>query len=304
MTMPASAAPATALRSMTGCGEGAAVDGRSGCRVELRTVNNRFFKFSLRARDGFSALEGRAEAVVRARVRRGSVQMNLDVTGPAAPAGRRLDPVQLEAYLDQLEDFCAGHDLPVPRSVDGLLGLPGILVDEPPDGAAAERVWPLVSRALDDALDKLDAMRVAEGAALARELAAICGDVRRLAGSIAARVPRMLEEHRARLADRVAKLLEPRGVALGPADLAREIAIVAERSDIAEELARLDSHVVQFERLLGEEGSGRALDFLTQELAREANTIGSKALDVQIAPAIVELKTCVERLREQVQNIE
>jgi uncharacterized protein (TIGR00255 family) len=102
----------------------------------------------------------------------------------------------------------------------------------------------------------------------------------------------------------VAKLLEPQGVALGPADLAREVAIVAERSDIAEELARLESHVVQFERLLGEEGSGRALDFLTQELAREANTIGSKALDVQVAPAVVELKTCVERLREQVQNIE
>jgi uncharacterized protein (TIGR00255 family) len=290
--------------SMTGCGEGVATDGPSTCRVELRCVNNRFLKLSLRSREGFSTLESQIEAAIRRRVRRGAVQMTLDVTGPAAPAARTLDQAQLEAYLGQLEHFCARHDLPVPKSIDGLLGLPGILAESLPSKEAIERTWPLVARALDTALDGLDAMRRAEGNAMARDMRETCRTIVALVASIRSRVPAVLEEHRARLHERVGKLLESRGATLAEADLAREIALVAERSDIAEELVRLESHIGQFDRLLEEESPGRSLDFLTQELAREANTIASKSLDVGIAHAVVELKTQIERLRELVQNVE
>jgi uncharacterized protein (TIGR00255 family) len=290
--------------SMTGCGEGVATDGPSTCRVELRTVNNRFFKFSLRGREGFSALEPRIEPLVRGRIRRGTVQMTLDLSGPAAPGMRRVDRQQLEAYLDDLEDFCSTHDIPVPQSVDGLLTLPGILVDASLTPEAVEQTWSLVSRALTQALDRLDAMRRTEGAALARDMRSICEGVRALAAAIQSRVPAAVEEHRARLQERVARLLQGQAAAITPADLAREVAILADRSDVAEELVRLESHVAQFETLLDDDAPGRALDFLTQELAREANTIGSKSADVAIAHAVVELKTLIERLREQVQNIE
>lgn len=291
-------------RSMTGCGEGVASEAASTCRVELRSVNNRFFKLSLRTREGFGGLEARVEAAIRARVRRGAVQIDLDLAGPAAAAARRLDRVQLEAYLEDLEHFCATHDLPAPRGIDPLLALPGVLLDAAPDAAAVERAWPLVARALDIALDRLDAMRAAEGEALAADMRRTCDEVRVLVAAIRERVPAALAAHRERLVDRVSRLLADTGTSLTEADIAHEVALIADRSDIAEELVRLESHVAQFDRLLSQEAAGRSLDFLAQELAREANTIASKSLDVETAHAVVELKTRIERIREQVQNVE
>ena len=302
--MRGSAAPSTPLRSMTGCGAGSATDGQSTCRVEIRTVNNRFLKFSIRAPEGFAALESRMEAAIRERVRRGAVQVDVALTGPAAPAGRRLNTDQLQSYLDDLERFCADRNLPLPSAIDGLLALPGILVDAAPDAAAIERTWPLVSRALAEALDRLDAMRALEAEALAAELRGICGEIRSISAVIAARVPRLVEEHRARLVERVGSLLQPHGVGVAVADVLREVALVADRGDVAEEIARIGSHVGQLERLLATEAAGRPLDFLAQEFAREANTIGSKVADSEVAHAVVDLKTRIERLREQVQNIE
>jgi uncharacterized protein (TIGR00255 family) len=161
-----------------------------------------------------------------------------------------------------------------------------------------------VSRTLDEAVMRLDQMRRAEGAALAADMRAICGEIRGIAAGIAGRVPQVVAAYRDRLHERVAKLLVERGVTLAENDLAREVALLADRIDIAEELVRLESHVAQFDRLLDEESPGRSLDFLSQELGREANTIASKSLDVEIAHAVVEIKTRIERLREQVQNLE
>lgn len=289
---------------MTGCGEGLATEGANTARVEVRCVNNRFLKVTLRSREGFALLEARVEAVVRERIRRGAVQVALDLAGPVAPASRGIDQVQLAAYLDQLEDFCATHDLPVPKTVDGLLSLPGILLESAPTQETIDAAWPLVRRALDAAIDGLERMRRAEGDSMARDMLATCDEIRALAATIRERVPTVLVEHRQRLRDRVAKVVEQQGLKLGEGDLAREIALLADRTDIAEELVRLESHLDQFARLLSEDSPGRSLDFLTQELAREANTIGSKSSDVTIAHAVVEMKTRVERLRELVQNLE
>jgi uncharacterized protein (TIGR00255 family) len=147
-------------------------------------------------------------------------------------------------------------------------------------------------------------MRRTEALALAADMRSTCRDIIGLVAAIRARVPGILADHRARLVERVSRLLEQNGTALTEADIAHEVALIADRSDIAEELVRLESHVAQFERLLETESPGRSLDFLAQELAREANTIASKSLDVEVAHAVVELKTRVERLREQVQNVE
>jgi len=290
--------------SMTGCGEGIAVDGETTCRIELRGVNNKHFKLALRAREGFAGLEGRIEAAIRRRVRRGTVQATLEVSGPSATAARGLDHAQLGRYLDELELFCARRTIPLPASVDGLLGLPGILLDAQPDAAEVEKVWPLVAQALDQALDRFDRMRRAEGAALAADMRATCREITGLATGIGDRVPRVVAAYRDRLMERVTKLLADRGTTLTEADVAREVVLVADRTDIAEELVRLQSHVDQFDRLLDEESPGRALDFLAQELGREANTIASKSLDVQIAHNVVEIKTRIERVREQAQNVE
>jgi len=162
----------------------------------------------------------------------------------------------------------------------------------------------LVAEALERALDGLDTMRRAEAAALVGDMRVICHEIGGLVAAIRTRVPQAVERQRTRLHERVASLLAERGVTLTEADLAREIALVADRTDITEELVRLESHIAQFERFLGEESPGRQLDFLSQELAREANTIAAKSADVEIAHVVVELKTLVERLREQVQNLE
>jgi uncharacterized protein (TIGR00255 family) len=162
----------------------------------------------------------------------------------------------------------------------------------------------LIHRGLDAALDGLARMRRAEGDALGYSMKTGCGAIIQSIAAIQQRVPAVLAEHRSRLNDRVTKLLEGSGATLSAADLTREVALIADRSDIAEELVRLESHVAQFSRLLEEESPGRSLDFLSQELAREANTIASKSVDVVIAHMVVDLKTHIERLREQVQNIE
>lgn len=290
--------------SMTGCGDGIAAEGASTCRVEVRSVNNRFLKVSLRTREGFSLLESRVEEAVKRRVRRGAVQVSLDLSGPVAPVARSLDRAQLNAYFDQLEAFCAERGIDTPRAVDGLLSLPGILVESVPSQDAVLAAWPLVERALVAALDGLDRMRRTEGESLARDMLATCTAVRDVVERIRLRVPAVVAEHHHRLHERVSKVLEQQGQQIAAADVAREIALLADRTDIAEEIVRLGSHLEQFASLLREDSPGRSLDFLSQELAREANTIGSKSADVGVAHAVVELKTHIERLREQVQNLE
>jgi len=289
--------------SMTGCGSAAAAEGATAVRVEIRGVNGRQFKMTLRASEGLAALEPRIEAVVRRRVERGTVHVAVVAVGPAVGGGRRIDLAQLGAYLDDLESFAAARGLPVPQSADAVLGLPGVVTDAGGDAEAAERAWPLVERALAGAVDAFDRMRRDEGAMLATEMRAMCGDIAGLVDTIRDRVPEVVIAYRDRLLERVAHLLTDRPAPLAEGEVAREVALIADRTDVTEELVRLRSHLDQFSRLLDEESPGRSLDFLAQELGREANTIASKSLDVAIAHAVVEIKTRIERLREQAQNI-
>ncbi len=291
-------------RSMTGCGEGFADDQGVVCRVEIRSVNHRHLKCSIRTREGFHLLEPRLESAIRDRIRRGSLQVTLEVSGSAVPTGRRLDRDQLAAYLDDWEAFCDDRGLPTPQAIDPLLSLPGVLLDAPPDATAVEATWPIIATATTAALDQLDTMRQTEGAALVADLEQACSAIIDRVEQIRQRVPEVVAEHRQRLLERVGKVLEAHQTRLDENDVLREIALLADRSDIAEELVRLESHIEQFRSLLADPAPGRSLDFLAQELGREANTIGSKSADVTIAHAVVDLKSQVERIREQAANIE
>ena len=289
---------------MTGCGEGFADDQGVACRVEIRSVNHRHLKCTIRTREGFHLLEPRIEAIIRESIKRGSLQITLEVSGSAVPTGRRLDQDQLAAYLDDWEAFCDHRGITTPSTIDPLLGLPGVLLDAPPDASAVESTWPVIAAATKAAVSQLDTMRHAEGTALFTDLEQACDAIGELVEQIRTRVPEVVAEHRQRLLDRVAKVLETHQASLDDNDVIREVALIADRSDISEELVRLESHIEQFRSLLHDTAPGRSLDFLAQELGREANTIGSKSVDVAIAHAVVDLKSQVERIREQAANIE
>jgi len=290
--------------SMSGCGEATCTREGTTCRAEVRTVNNRFFKLTMRSREGLAMFEARIEALLRRTIRRGSVHVAIDFSGRNAPGRRQLDVDQLEWYLTDLRAFSERHGLPIASTVAGMLTLPGVVVEQRGDASALERQWPLIEEAIGDAVESLQLMRVAEGGAMAASIRGWCGEIRDRVGGIRERLPEALEAHRQRLRGRLERVLEGDEEAISQADLAREMAIIADRTDIAEELVRLESHVEQVDRLLSEESPGRSLDFLAQELAREVNTIASKSSDVVISQTAVELKSTVEQIREVVQNIE
>lgn len=290
--------------SMSGCGEASCTREGTTCRAEVRAVNNRFFKLTTRSREGLATFEARIEAVLRQTIRRGSVHVSLDLSGSNAPGRRQIDEEQLDRYLRDLLAFSESRGLEMPATVADLLSLPGVVVEQRADASAMERYWPLIEEALQQATASLQAMRAAEGAAMAESIRGWCGEIRERVVAIRQRMPEMLAAHRQKLRDRLERVLDGHQEGVSSADLAREMAIVADRTDVAEELVRLESHLDQVVRLLDEESPGRSLDFLAQELAREVNTIASKSADVVVSQTAVDLKSTVEQIRELVQNIE
>jgi uncharacterized protein (TIGR00255 family) len=284
---------------MTGFGAARREAEDAVAQVEVRSVNNRHLSVSIRGPSAFDAKQSELEAFVRARLQRGTVTATISVRSRRDAAPSRINAGVVQAYTKQLSD--AG--LPTsPEIVAQILRLPGVLEDAPQD-AFGDAELALARDALDAAIAALVEMREREGATLAAELDAGAADVERLAAVVATRVPEALKTAHDRLKERLAALLADAEV---PEELvAREIAVLADRSDVAEEVARLASHVAQWRGALAEGGPiGRRLDFLAQELGREANTIGSKSQDETIARAVVDMKVAIERLKEQAANVE
>jgi uncharacterized protein (TIGR00255 family) len=189
--------------------------------------------------------------------------------------------------------------------LEALLPLPGVVDDAFGLAVDATADWPLVERTLHAALENLGRMRCKEGLAMAADLTANCRIVAASLDRIEKRAPLVVDDYRNRLFDRLKRTLAELEVTLDPADLIKEVSVFADRSDVSEEIVRLRSHLEQFQATMElPESSGRKLDFLTQEMFRETNTIGSKANDVEIAREVIEVKTAVERIREMIQNIE
>jgi len=290
---------------MTGFGDAQTSHGTGSLTAEVRAVNNRYLKVLLRVPDAYAPLEGELERFIRERIARGTVTLTLRVHQQGRPDDYRLNHVAFGAYLEQLRAACRTHGLPVPADVGDLLHLPGVVEEAAPVSADLEAEWPAVRAVASAAIDKLQEFRRREGAAMGDELRQLGRGMRKLVDAVASRAGLIAAEYRARLHDRVRQVLHEHGVAVEAGDLIREVAILADRADIHEELTRLASHLEHFDRFLDEDTSaGRKLDFLSQEMFREVNTIGSKANDVAIAHDVVEMKAAIERIRELLQNVE
>jgi len=295
------------IRSMTGYGHASfEVDG-VGFEVEVRSVNHRHVDVRARLPRGLAAFEGDVRGWIAERLARGKVDASVRATSGAAPAETvELDLGAAERYLRASRELAERHGVPGTLDLQGLLSLPGVarLVErELPEAALRSAL----AGAIGSALDSLEAMRAAEGAALDRELRARLAHVGSLVEAAAARSGEVQVAVRERLRKRAEALRDEAG-GLDPGRLHQEVVWAADRLDVTEEVVRLRSHAAQFRALLEGAGprapAGRRLDFLLQEMAREANTIGSKASDAPIAHLVVDVKAELERIREQVQNVE
>ncbi len=293
------------LLSMTGHGEAHRRHEKVAVAIEVRTINSRYFKLTLRTNDVYNSLESSIEAVVRERIRRGTLQVNLRVDRQPSPDDFQISDVVLASYHKQLRLLSEEIGLVESVRLDGLLNLPGVVLDRTSQRRDAEADWPVIEATLKEALDNLASMRVEEGRAMEVDLAANCQIIAKQLESIVARSPLVVDAYRARMTDRLNKLLAELGVTITAADVVREVGLFAERSDIAEETVRLKSHLEQFETIMRtEEACGRKLEFVTQEMFRETNTMGSKANDAEISRHVIEIKTAIERMREMIQNVE
>jgi uncharacterized protein (TIGR00255 family) len=293
------------LLSMTGFGEARVEQDGLAVTAEVRAINSRYFKLSLRTGDGYNCLEAEIESLVRQRVKRGTLQVELRVHRQHTADEYRLNAVALASYREQLEHLHKQWHVNEPVHVESLLELPGVVEEQEETPAAVEQRWPVIKAALEAALTNLERMRTEEGRNMAADLSANCAVIGAELALVESRAPQVVSAHRARLTERMQKLLAEHRVGLEPGDLLREVALFAERSDVSEEIVRLKSHLEQFADIMDlPESSGRKLEFLTQELFREANTIGSKANDVEIARRVIEMKTAIEKIREMIQNVE
>lgn len=290
---------------MTGFGEAFSQQDGLAIAVEVRTINSRHFKLSFRATEGYATLEPEVEAAARHIIRRGTVQVNLRVDRRAAVEDYRINTEVLEIYRRQLEAYTGRSEWSDADDLHMLLSLPGTVEVRGVTDHDPREDWPLIEPVVQQALAATAKMRAEEGVALAADLAHNGRQILELVDAVARRAPDVALAYQARLAQRVGQALAELNVTLQPADLLREVALFADRSDIAEEIVRLRSHLQQYEAaLMLPESSGRKLEFIVQEMGREVNTIGSKANDVEIAKLVVEIKTILERIREQIQNVE
>jgi uncharacterized protein (TIGR00255 family) len=292
---------------MTGFGRASFEVSQVAFEIELRCVNHRYLDVRVRLPRQMSAFESDLRAAVAGRFARGKVDCNVSAQGGAALEPRvEIDVEVARQYLRAAAELAARDRVPGALDLGTLLGLPGVartLDVELPEQELRERLMGACSAALAEA----DAMRCAEGANLERELLARIEHVAQLAGALEARADAVQAAVRERLRKRSQQLAEETGL-FDEARLHQEIVLAADRLDVTEELVRVRSHRDQFREIVASAGPGapvgRRLEFLLQELAREVNTLGSKGADTSIAHAVVELKSELERLREQVQNVE
>ena len=293
---------------MTGYGEAHYHSERLSLSIELRALNNRYLKLAVRAPEPYNLLEPEFEKVIRRTVRRGTVQLTVHCERQHAPQDFRINATALKSYLEQLRALADGASLgPVncETLLAPLLALPGVVPEPGNTTFDPEEEWPVFEQVLEEAVGRLQAMRQEEGRAMAQEFLLYRDQIAGELARIRERIPGVVTAYRDRLHERVRNLLAELDIEIDRTDLIREVSIFAERSDIAEEVVRLASHLDQFQEIMNEpESPGRKLEFLTQEMFREANTIGSKASDVEIARRVVEIKGTLEKIRELVQNVE
>lgn len=292
------------MKSMTGFGRGQASSPNFNVAVELKTVNNRFLDVHIRLNAEQSALESVVKKRISSRLTRGRVDVALTIERTDVITYELNRPL-LAGYLNAMRQMQVEFGLANEPDLNVIARLPGVM--QPARENNQEELLEVVGQALDAALDGLEQMRGNEGRELATEMNLRLMEIERQIPVIEDSAADVLENYRARLNKRIGELLsrDGQGVELDPARLAQEVAYLADRSDVTEELARLRSHLTQFRQIINEgQEAGKKLDFLLQEINREANTVLSKATDLVIKEAGLAIKGAAEKLREQVQNVE
>lgn len=289
---------------MTGFGRGSAAGENFNVAVDLKTVNNRFLDVHLRLGAELSSLEAVVKRRISARLSRGRVDTNItfERTGEVA---YELNRPLIAGFITAMRTMQQEFSLTGEPDINIIARLPGAL-QPVRDGISDEMIAGL-ERAIDEALDELEQMRMREGEALAAEMRARLDEIEAYVPVVENATGALVEAYRTRLQKKIGELLARDGqsLELDQGRLAQEVAYLADRSDISEEIARLKSHLVQFREAVDSEGeTGKRLDFILQELNREANTVLSKSTDLTIKDAALGIKAAVEKLREQVQNVE
>jgi len=291
------------LRSMTGFGAGDLTTAAGRYTVEARSLNHRFLEVVVRLPRDLSSLEDRIRALVQRRILRGRVEIAII----RESYGKRARTVKIDVdlaktFTSALNDLKQALELPGIADLSMLVGLPDLIkVEEQKEDLEAS--WPPISEGVGQALERLVAMREAEGAQLARDLGERLERLSQRADEIERRAPLVVKDYAGRLKRRIGELVGT--IPVDEGRVATEVAMFADRCDIAEEVTRFRSHLAQIRQTLDGDGAiGRTLEFIVQELGREANTMGSKANDLEIARAVIAIKGELESLREQIQNVE
>ena len=290
---------------MTGYGEVRISGGGFELTIETKSVNNRFLKVSSKLSEEISYLQNELEEEVRRHIERGSIFITVYFRPTRFTDLYEIDEAVLRKYLRKLRGLRRALGNSEEILLKDLLLLPGVIHSEENVVLGKKVVLPVALKGLQKALADMIAMRDREGRNLQRHFRARGKFLRRLLVQVASRAPQAVEEYQRRLGERVNRLLADRDIALSPQDLLKEVAILAERSDTTEEVERMQSHLDQFEESLSaKEPVGRKLEFLIQEMFRESNTMASKSTSPELSRYLVEIKAEVDRLKEQIQNVE
>jgi uncharacterized protein (TIGR00255 family) len=293
------------INSMTGYGEAQGETNGVNYAVEIKTVNNRYFKAAIKLPELVAFLEEDIEKLLRKNLSRGTVNYVLRLKNVSASVLFDIDEPALQAVMEKLSRVRSSTGIGEAIDISSLLSLPGIVRPASPDNKMAGPIKETVLKISQEAIDKLKQMRAVEGAALEADLMERCKAIERDLERIRSRSDAFLPEYAKKLRKRVDELLAQAELKLDEEVLAREVAVFADRSDISEELARLSSHLQQFAASCQADGqAGRRLDFISQEMLREANTMASKASDTEITRCVVDIKCQIDRIKEQVQNVE
>lgn len=293
------------LLGMTGFGSSTAENDRLSVQAEIRTVNNRYLKISTRYPDFYAKLGSQIEKLLRSTITRGTVNLTLRIDHLNRKSVYLLDDQVVQQYWEQLKKLTEECHLPLPDSLDRLLTLPGAVIDNDSRTHTPESDWPLIEEAIKGALIELTEFRQKEGESAQADLQSSNKTIGEQLETVKQKAPQVVTSYRDRLHQRLTDLLKDQEVELDPDSLIREVSLFADRCDINEEISRLTCHLEQFDTILNSETSqGKKLEFLVQEMFREINTIGSKANDVEISHAVIEMKLAVEKIRENVQNVE
>jgi len=291
------------LKSMTGYGRSEQQNGNFACTVEIRSVNNRYIEIHTRLPKHLTAIELSIKKLIKSRCSRGSFDLNVTLHSNESGMDQTIKPnLDLAAqYFEAFKEIKNKLDLEGEIKIDAVFGLKDIIKVEPLSLDDSQESMILAT--VGQALDALNQMRREEGKNLQDDILGRLASVAEMTRSLQQRQPLVIQEHQNRLKEKVKTLSD--GIELDPTRLAQEVALLADRCDISEEITRLESHLNQFNALIqSEDPLGRKLEFITQEINREVNTIGSKSADYQISQSVIEIKSLLEKVREQIQNIE